>query len=174
MADRTLDGLRACITSLDRLIAPAVQQAGDQLAAEQVSLISKYLGFLVERLDHTEARSTLELKLYTETAENVLASLSEASQDTGELSRAIGTARAALDGRRPKAEIESASIAVQAELSHITRGVRGLDPALRRRIEKAIVDGSIKVLDLQRAWVVPQAWESRDKAPDFEAIIRQA
>ena len=86
----------------------------------------------------------------------------------------IEAARSALDGRRPKAEIESASIAVQAELSRITRGVRGLDPALRRRIEKAIVEGSLKVFDLQRAWVVPQAWESRDAAPDFEAIIRQA
>ena len=172
MADRTLDGLRACVSSLRTIVAPAVELSGDKLAREQTRLIAKYLDFLIERLDHAEDRSRYELDRYVEIAEAVATLLASRDLRDDELDGALASGRQVL-GRTAAAKpaLESATARIQSALSRIVRAMGEQSHPLRAGIEKAVMEGSRAVVSLQRAWFAPQGWEPKGSAPDIDILL---
>ena len=160
MADHTINALNAAARALDEVIFDAVDP-GHPLAREQTRLVSKYLKLLHSRLEYAYDRNRFELSHYTDLAADLLA-------DAGMLSPAIATAigSAVEEGRRlrdlPGARAPALQAAAQrlaAIIAALIRTAASADPALRRRIEAAVLVASKSLLDAQRSWFLPQGWE---------------
>ncbi|MCB1476370.1 MAG: hypothetical protein H6883_04295 [Rhodobiaceae bacterium] len=172
MADRTLDGLRACITSLNTIVGPAVDKSGDTLAREQVALMAKYLDFLVDRLDYAEDRSRFELGAYADMADEIATCLSGGSVSDAELDERRGLARTLLSGGAGKGRLESASGDLQASISRVVRALGEQDHPLRTQVDRIVIRHSNAVVSLQRAWFAPQAWEAAGvTVPDIDEVL---
>lgn len=175
MADRTLDGLRACVASLKTVVGPAVEASGDKLAREQAALIAKYLSFLIDRLDHAADRSRAELSHHVAMGDAVAALLAAAGLADDGLDAALGQGRDALaQGGAAKAVLETATAQVQAALGRIVRGLGEQAHPLRAPVERAVLHGSRGIVALQRAWFAPQGWEAAGAAPDLETLLPDA
>lgn len=172
MADRTRDGLRACVASLRTIIAPAVAVSGDKLAREQVGLIAKYLEFAIERIDHAEGRSRFELRRYDEMGRAVAALMAEAGIEDDGLGEALAAAGAVIArDAATKREIEEATAGIQSALSRIVRALGETRDPLARQVTKTVLEGSRAIVTLQRAWFAPQGWEV--EPPSLEMLLSE-
>lgn len=170
MADRTRDGLRACVASLRTIIAPAVAVSGDKLAREQVGLIAKYLEFAIERVDHAEGRSRFELRHYDEMGRTIAALIAGVGMEDDGLADALATAGAVTArNAATKREIEDATADLQSALSRIVRALGEARDPLARPVAKTVLEGSRAIVTLQRAWFAPQGWEV--EPPGLEALL---
>ena len=176
MADRTLDGLRACITSLNTIVGPAVERAGDTLAREQVALMAKYLGFLTDRLDYAEDRSRFELGAYADMADAVCDCLKGAGIGDDALETRRLRAREILNGgAATKRDVETASGELQAAVSRVVRALGEQNHPIRPEVDRIVIKASIPVVSLQRAWFAPQAWEADAvTVPDIDEVLGPA
>lgn len=175
MADRTLDGLRACITSLNTIVGPAVDISGDTLAREQVALMAKYLGFLVERLDYAEERSRFELGAYADMADAVAECLKGGGVSDQDLDGRRSHARALLENGAGKSAVETASGDLQGAISRVVRALGEQNHPLRPDVDRIVFKHSTAVVSLQRAWFAPQAWEAAGvTVPDIDRMLRTA
>ena len=160
MADHTTNVLQAAVRSLDDVIFDAVDP-GHPLAREQTRLVSKYLKLLHSRLEYAYDRNRFELSHYTDLAGALLA-------DAGSLSPAIAAALAAAvaEGQRLRdlagaraPDLQAAAQRLAAVVTALIRTVADAEPALRQRVEGAVLLASKSLLDAQRAWFLPQGWE---------------
>lgn len=177
MTDRSIDGLRACISSIDKIIGPAVEAAGDKLAAEQVHLVSKYLSFLAERLPLTGWRSRVELEDAVRQGEQVAAAVGDGDapvvvEAAAHLRAQVAAARERLSGAEvAAADLEAGTAAVRTAVSLLVRLAGAEDTASRAEVRRLVVETSRPYVDLQRAWFAPQRWEDDATAvPDLEVI----
>ncbi len=160
MADHTINALSAAARALDDVIFDAIDP-GHPLAREQTRLVSKYLRLLQSRLEYAYDRNRFELSHYTDLAEALLA-------DAGILSPAIATAlgSAIAEGRGLRdlagaraPDLQAAAQRTAAIVTALIRTAAGAEPALRQRVESAVLRASRSLLDAQRAWFLPQGWE---------------
>ena len=164
MADHTINALSAAARALDEVIFDAVD-AGHPLAREQTRLVSKYLKLLHSRLEYAYDRNRFELGHYTDLGSNLLA-------DAATLSPAIATALSAAveEGQRLRdlagaraPDLQAGAQRLAAIISALIRTAAGAAPALRQRVETAVLLASKSLLDAQRAWFLPQGWEPDPK-----------
>ncbi|MDB5730545.1 MAG: hypothetical protein JWQ03_440, partial [Variovorax sp.] len=159
MADRTVNGLRGCMSSLDMTVGPCAEQASDSLAREQVALLSKYLNFLSKRVNLIGDRVRFELKLYLEMGTRATEAMKRLAHDAPELTKLCGQANALLASAEVRQmQLEGVSAALRTEISRIVRDLPGGDPALRKEVEGFVVASSRPLIEFQRAWFAPQAW----------------
>ena len=160
MADHTTNALQAAVRSLDDVIFDAVDP-NHPLAREQTRLVSKYLKLLHSRLEYAHDRNRFELSHYTDLAGDLLA-------DARTLSPAIAAAldSAVEEGRRLRnlagarsPDLQAAAQRLAAIVTALIRTAAGAAPALRQRVEDAVLLASKSLLDAQRAWFLPQGWE---------------
>lgn len=165
MIDRSVNGLRACIASLEKVVHPVVEDAGDSLASEQVALMKKYLSFLASRIDHINARERFELHRYVDMGRAILGVLAVYNISETTLSAAIERADSCLEDCDANLdEFNEAGLCLRAELSSLTRGIKNADIDIRRRVEKVIHEHSKTIIDMRRSWYKPLDWEENPAA----------
>jgi|GEM_PF-2999997 len=176
MSDRIINGLGACINSINQVIGPAVEKTGDSLACEQVALLAKYLEFLTQRINFSRDRTRYELQQYTFMGAEILSLLSANNIEADILSTATADAQLCLDNpNATNQELDEISVLLKAEISRITRSLRKAEPGLRKLIEQVVHRHSRAIVDIRRAWCKPQNWESdKDAVPELEAILKTA
>jgi hypothetical protein len=173
MADRTVNGLRGCMNSLDMTVGPCVVQTSDPLAREQVALMTKYLAFISQRVDLIGDRVRFELGWYVEMGTRVATVLLQHGQEFPDLTSLCesGKRLLALAGAR-QVELEAVSAGLRTEMSRIMRSMRDANPTFRKSVEALVVSCSRPIIQFQRSWFAPQAWESNtDKLPSVEALL---
>ena len=160
MSDAITSRLTACITSLDTVVAPAVD-AGDPLATEQVRLVSRYIRFTGDRLDFLTERSYFELRIHLRMGGEVAALLRDAGRPDAELDRAIAAATAVQDGPRARpSHVDDATATLKTAISRLARQSAGWEgDATGRAIAIAILDASQPMVDLHRVWFAPLGLE---------------
>ena len=176
MADYTDNALLASIKALNEVVAPAVDPT-DPLAGEQLRLVAGFLKFLGTRLPYVYDRNRFELEHYLALGERLAADAQRASPPVAQrLATALVDARALLQGRGASVdEMRSATAALSAPISGLVRAVADADPALRRRIEQAVLAGSKPWVDMQRAWFVVQGFELHpDELPPLCEALKAA
>jgi hypothetical protein len=173
MADLTTNGLRGCINSLEMTVAPAVAHAGDTLAREQLGLLNKYLGFVSQRVDLIGDRVRFELSWHVEMGAGVALALQRFGQASPTLVTLSEQGRALL-ARAGARQVELAPVSAQlrTEISRLVRALRGGDIELRRAVEAVVIQCSKPLIEFQRSWFAPQAWESdSEQLPSIETLI---
>jgi len=168
MIDHTDDSLRAAIKALDEVVAPAVDGA-NPLAVEQLRLVSRFLGFVRQRLAYQDGRDRFELRHYLSLADE-LAPL--ATDQPGIAARSL--LLEALEAARPVAanlsatqgETRAAARSLSSAVSILVRSVADADEAARRPVERAVVVAQRTLMDAQRAWFLPIGFE-----PDPKAVV---
>lgn len=160
MADYTDNSLRASIKALNEVVLPALDPS-DPLATEQLRLVSGFLKFLGARLPYVHDRNRFELEHYLALGERLIADAQRASPQVSQhLDQAIADARVLLGSRQASvAEMRCITAALSASISGLVRVVAGADPALRQRVEQAVLVGAKPWVDMQRAWFVVQGFE---------------
>lgn len=162
MADPIEAGLLASVKALDDVVAKAVDP-GNPLAREQLKLVSRYLGFLRQRLPWHHERERFELR-------HALALARQLREIAGaDAPSLLGEAIAGGErvSRADDATPEQLTAAIRALNTATSVLVRGLDdypPDTRRRMERAIVTASRRLFDVQRAWYLPMGFEPDPKA----------
>ncbi|MFD4972855.1 hypothetical protein [Streptomyces sp. NPDC058424] len=173
MSDRTTNGLKACISSLDNIVSPSAAASGDALAREQVTLLSKYLKFLVQRVDLTRDRTRFELALYCRQGRRVGEALAEADTPDGQLSALVAEGERLLASAPARTqELESSIARLRMTISRIVRRLGGTDTELRHTVDDAVRETTRGMIDLQRSWFAPQAWEADPESiPALEGLL---
>ena len=174
MADHTDNALRAAIRALDEVIYDAIDP-NHPLAHEQTKLVSKYLQLILSRHAYAHDRHQFELSHYIEMSEQV-------KVDANLVSPAISLA---LDETLAKArelqklsstrdfDLQACSQKLAALLTALVRTTATVDHELRKRIERVILSGSKAFLDAQRAWFLPQGWESKpEMVPPIDQVFQ--
>ena len=165
MADHTIDALSAAARALDDVIFDAVDP-GHPLAREQTRLVSKYLKLLHSRLEYAYDRNRFELSHYIDLGGDLLGGdqLGDAATLSPAIAAALGTAVAQgqqlreLPGARAP-DLQAGAQRLAAIITALIRTAAGAEPALRQRVESAVLLASRSLLDAQRAWFLPQGWE---------------
>lgn len=166
MADHTDNALRASIKALDEVVAPAVD-AANPLAVEQLRLVSRFLGFLRSRLQYQAERERFELRHYLALANTLRGDAALCAPTCATLIGEAIDAGAMLVDRVDAStqDIRAAVDRLTAALGVLVRSVADADPALRQRVERAVVAASKSLFDVQRAWYLPIGFE-----PDPEQV----
>jgi hypothetical protein len=64
------------------------------------------------------------------------------------------------------------SAQLRTEISRLVRALRGGDVELRRAVEAVVIQCSKPLIEFQRSWFAPQAWESNaEQLPSIETLI---
>ncbi|MGD9661874.1 MAG: hypothetical protein AB7U63_11415 [Porticoccaceae bacterium] len=176
MSDRIINGLGACINSINQVVGPAVEKSGDSLAREQIALMAKYLEFLTQRINFSRDRTRYELQQYVFMGAEILSLLSEKNIEADMLSTCTADAQLCLDNlNATNQQLDETSVLLKAEISRITRSLIKVQPELRKLIEQVVHRHSRSIIDIRRAWCKPQNWESdKDAVPELEAILKTA
>jgi hypothetical protein len=158
--DQADNALRAAIKALSEVVAPALDPS-DHQAAEQLQLVIHSLGFVRERLDYLHDRERFDVRHHVSLALAVADDADDAAPASAETLRdAVAAAMSVYE--RPGArttELRAASAAVAAALRTLLRESADADPAVRRRIERRILEGSRERIDADRAWYLPQGFD---------------
>jgi hypothetical protein len=162
MADYTDNALLASIKALEQVVMPALDPA-DPLAGEQLRLVTGMLRFMRKRLPDWHQRQRFELAHYLGLAQALAPDARTASAEVSQrMDAAIAHALALAGAPAPAvADIRSASAALSSAISGLARAVAEAEPGLRGRVEHAILAGSKRWVDMQRAWFLPQGFELR-------------
>ncbi|MGM7669221.1 hypothetical protein [Microbacterium sp. A93] len=159
MADHTRTTLAAAARAMRDVIIPAVDP-NDPLALEQAKIVAQVLEFVEQRIDHVHERARFELLHY-------LALLQEIRSDVAVISPALGAAIEqelevaaviAADARVGTPTVADTARSLAELVSASVRSSQGEASGLR--IELAVLDAAKELLDMQRAWFLPQGWES--------------
>lgn len=170
MTHRMADSIRASITSLDQVVGPAVAASGDRLAMEQVALMSRYLGFLAQRIGLLHERARADLRIHAEIAAGIIEILDEESPSSLRSARAAATLALASPELGHLA-LEEACRRVRTEVSCVVRARKPDDPT-RRAIDQLVIDQSRAFIALQRSWFAPMMWEADPGAiPTLESVL---
>lgn len=176
MADRTVNGLQACMSSLAMTIGPCAAQADDTLAREQVALMTKYLSFISQRVHLIGDRVRFELCCYLDMAEGAAEARHRHGLDAAALARLCGEARQRLASMGARqVELEAISAALRTEVSRTVRALPPESRAARQDVEAVVIACSRALIEFQRAWFAPQAWETHtEQLPDVETLLATA
>lgn len=160
MADHIDNGLIASIKALDDVVAKSID-ASNPLAREQLMLVSRYLGFVRQRLPHQFERDRFELDHYIALGQ-ALAQLSAIDLVKGapSLDSAVRNGEAVLEKpRATTAQVRAAIDELTTAISVLVRCVACADTDVRRSVERTVTVASKRLFDLQRAWYMPMGFE---------------
>lgn len=164
MTDTIDNTLAAMIRSMEKVVVPAVDQA-HPLATEQADLILESLRLIREQLPDRQTKALRELDRYVLMAEDV-AGLIGWSPDIG---RQFDTALRDAHRLRELAHVEHCAVndcvtALAGLVSRAVREARTKEVASRSDLERAVLSGSIPIVDDDVAWFAPQGWYSTPSA----------
>ncbi|MGM7678603.1 hypothetical protein [Microbacterium sp. A94] len=174
MADHTRNALAAAARAMRDVVIPAVDPA-HPLALEQATIVAKLLDFVEQRIDHVHERARFELLHYRTLAQEIrndVASFSPAlaaaiEQELQDSALVIGDSQA--NTQRVRASASALAEVVSASI----RASQGADAGTR--VELAVLDATKELLDMQRAWFLPQGWESDESVvPALEDALARA
>lgn len=173
MADHIDNGLIASIKALTDVVAQSVDSS-NPLAREQLTLVTRYLGFLRQRLPYQFERDRFELDHYLTLAKS-LTGLAPNGVTAGapplELAVSAGEA-VLLSTRATTAQVRSAIDQLTTAISVLVRCVAAAEPDLRRQVERTVTVASARLFDLQRAWYLPMGFEPDPKlVPSLEQAL---
>jgi uncharacterized protein YecT (DUF1311 family) len=173
MPDHTTIALRAAAKSLEEVVAPAVDSA-HPLAGEQLRLISGVLAFVEERLGHHYAYQRFELLRHLELAATL-------GENDGELPSEVTDALAAASDRASGVatqscarteELQEATAGLTAAISALVRAAGASDAETARRVNRAVLEASRELVAAQRAWFLPQGFESDPSlVPSLDSVL---
>lgn len=173
MTDYTDNALLSSIKALEHVVQPALDPA-DPLAGEQLRLVTGMLKFLRTRLPDLYPRLVFELDHYLALAEQLVPEARLASREVAQrMEEAIEKARSLKQERAPAfVETREATAALSLAISGLARIAGRADANLRHRIEHAVLAGSRRWVDMQRAWYVPHGFELRtEQLPDLSSVL---
>jgi hypothetical protein len=172
MADHIDNGLIASIKALNDVVAQSIDNS-NPLAREQLTLVTRYLGFLRQRLPYQFERDRFELDHYVALAK-ALTGIAQNSVVAGapSLETVVNDGEAVLLNSRPTtAQVRSAIDNLTTAISVLVRCVADAAPDLRRQVERTVTKASASLFDLQRAWYLPMGFEPD---PKFLPTLEQA
>jgi hypothetical protein len=173
MADHTDNAIRAAIKAVRDVVAPSVDPT-DPLANEQVRLVGDFLEFLQDRIDYVHDRQRFEVGHYVALADSLSAEAAACSPDVASrLQAAAKSARELLDRTDARsAELKAAAAHVAGAVRDLIRAADAADAETRRRVHRTVIAASKALLDLQRAWFLPQGFEPDPLAlPTLESAL---
>jgi len=169
MTDHTPNSLRAVITSLREIVGPSVDPA-DPLAQQQLTLSLAYLEFLGSRLAYLPARDRFELEHHLGLAAGVVDALGD-----GETAWAAELCAAMSEGQRilgtagtAGSAVRNATAVIAAHISQIVES--DLTEGVRKKLEVAIVQGSARRIEFDRAWYAPMGFDP-NPTPDLQEFL---
>jgi hypothetical protein len=173
-ADHTDNALIAAIKALDEVVAPAIDTS-NPLALEQLKLVSRFLGFLRQRLPYQSQRDRFELHHYMALARELSPLVVDASlaSQAQRLNQGIDDAATTIDDRDAStAQVRDAVERLTTAISVLVRSVGSADPVLRGRVERKVVSASAALFDMQRAWYLPMGFEpDPERVPTVQAAL---
>jgi hypothetical protein len=146
---------------MEELILPAIDRT-DPLALEQAGIVTKFLKLFDARLDYAYDRNRFELAHYLGVAEALRADAEAISPAIAvELHAGVAEGRQLFElAGASLNEIRETTQRLGGVLTALVRTSAEADPKRRERIELTILTASKDLLDAQRAWFLPQGWES--------------
>jgi len=166
MADHSLNALRAAAKAMEEVVLQAIDPS-HPLAREQATLVAKYLRFFEQRLDYAQQRNRFELAHYLALGKDSMDDARAVSPAVAQaLGDAVRQAQALVDdaGARPSG-LQAAAQELGGVLTALLRTAAAVDAQACGRIESRVLGASRRLLDMQRAWFLPQGWE-----PDPAAV----
>jgi len=160
MADHIDNGLAAAIKALDDVVAKSIDPS-NPLAREQLKLVTRYLGFLRQRLPHRAEHERFELAHYTTLGSDLLP-MSESIVVPGapSLAAAVQAGQLVLDAASATTlQVQQAVDALTSAISVLVRASAHADAPIRRRIELQVTRASAALFDVRRAWYMPMGFE---------------
>lgn len=174
MADYTDNGLLASIKALEKVVMPALDGA-DPLATEQLRLVSGFLKFLRSRMEHGYPRQLFELDHSLRLAQQVAAdaTLLRSPELSQRLAAAVAQGQALAAQAVPlPADVRSAAAELATVVAGVARAAAVADAPLRRRIERQVMAGSKRWVEMQRAWFAPMGFDLRpDELPRMDHAL---
>lgn len=168
--DHTDTGLRAVVKSLTDVVAAAVNPA-DPLASEQLRLAVDYVEFVRNRIDFLYDRELFELRHHL--------GIGRSLRDI--LVKNFGAGAAALKSGLADAErmhleagvsirkLRVTTAALAAAIAVIVREAATMDKAVRRKIERCVLDAMDERIAFERSWYLPLGF---DPAPGEVAKLQ--
>jgi hypothetical protein len=175
MADHTDNVLGAAIRALDEVIRPAIEPE-HPLANEQAKIVSQYLKQIRSRLDYSYDRDWFDVEFHAGLAREVLADARELSTAvSAELELCLQAAEQLLASRGPRVPaLRAASAGLATALTALVRTAGDVDGPSSSRIEALVLERSGAYLDAQRAWFLPQGWETNPgEVPAIETVYQR-
>lgn len=173
MADHIDNGLIASIKALNDVVAQSIDSS-NPLAREQLTLVTRYLGFLRQRLPYQFERDRFELDHYVALAK-ALTGIAQYGVVAGapSLEAAISDGEAILLSTRPTtAQVRSSIDKLTTAISVLVRCVADAAPDFRRQVERTVTRAAARLFDLQRAWYLPMGFEPDPKlVPTLERAL---
>ena len=173
MADPIDNGLIASIKALNDVVAQSMD-ASNPLAREQLALVTRYLGFLRQRVPYQFERDRFELEHYVALAKS-LAEFAPHCSVAGapSLAAAASAGQTVLDSSRPTtAQLRAATEQLTTAIAVLVRGAAHAEPQVRRQVERTVTLASASLFDLQRAWYLPMGFEPDPKlVPALEQAL---
>lgn len=156
MTDHTENSLRAVMSSLRTIVAPAVDTS-DPLAQQQLQLTLAYLDFLRSRLPNLPERDRFEVLHNVRLAESVIEATGNAAP-TEELVNAVAEGRTIAEtADASRTELRRIAAILAAEVSELIES--DLNDEVRRPLERAVVACSVERVDFERAWYQPMGFD---------------
>ncbi len=169
------NGLQAAIKALDDVVVKAVD-SGNPLAREQLKLVSRYLGFVQQRLSLQHEHDRCVLRHYVELAGDLLSNPWPDNDGLADLRHVMARGADALaNAEVSTAEIGAATDALTAAISVLVRRVANQEPDLRRSVEARVVTAYRVLLDVERAWYLPMGFEpDPGQVPELSVALSEA
>lgn len=148
--------LGAASRALAQVVAPALDPA-NPLAREQLALVQRFLRLIQERADELGARARAELAISCAQGQRLQALAGFAPPD---VQQALADALAAgcalqLDRDASPETLRAAADRLDALESTLVRFAARAEPATRRALRRAVIEGAAPRLALRRAWFAP-------------------
>lgn len=167
MTDHTENSLRAVISSLRTIVAPAVDTS-DPLAQQQLQLALAYLDFLRSRLPNLPDRDRFEVLHNVRLAESVLDAIGNVTP-TEELAEAVAEGRRIAETTGVSlTELRRIAAILAARVSELIES--DLHDEARQSLERAVVANSAERVNFDRAWYQPMGF---DPAPESSAPLSE-
>lgn len=178
MSHRTEPGpfdnvLGAAVHALEEVVCPALDP-GNPLASEQLRLVCRFLGLVRQRANFVTDLQRAELHCARDLAHRIAPHAQACPGDVREgLTAALQLAELLLIKTSPTvADLRHASQQLDAHVSCVVRCAAQFPTPARQAVERAILEGSRRVLDLRRAWLSPLGLDPEPSTvPALEAVL---
>jgi hypothetical protein len=174
--DHTENTLRTLSKALTDVIAPALDKK-DPLAHEQLRLVVDYIEFVRSRLDDMYGRERFELRHHLALASSLAEIRAPCTVATADvLNDAIGAGRTASDTVGvPTAALRGATARLAAAISTIVREAATMDPTVREKIERRVLEATDERIVFERAWYLPLGFDpAASEVPLLSAVLARS
>ncbi|KDA05470.1 hypothetical protein DC31_16130 [Microbacterium sp. CH12i] len=159
MADHIRNTLTAAVRSMRDVIIPAVD-GSDPLALEQAKIVAQVLDFVEQRIDHVHEHARFEMLHYGALVRQIRDDVAVFSPALGrEIDQELESfVEVVVDPQANTETVAEEAMALSQLVSASVRASQGEASGIR--VELAVLDAAKELLDMQRAWFLPQGWET--------------